>query len=430
MTVTDALGLPLSGATPQALEHYEQARDELRCFVGDPLASVGRAIEAAPGMTMAHALMAWLLLTSTEGPAWPMAREAIAAADALPKNRREALHLQALQQLAAHRWRDAARTLEDLTIEVPLDGLALQAGHLLDFFTGATRMLRDRVARALPAWQPGMPGYHAVLAMHAFGLEENGQYAAAEEAGRRAVELQPRDSWAWHAVAHVMEMNDRRRDGVAWLGGHREQWSEGSFLAVHNWWHLALFHLGLDETDEVLALLDERIIGPGSMVAVDLVDGSALLWRLMLRGVDVGDRWQVLAERWLPQTADSHYAFNDMHAMMALAAAGRDDDADRLVQAQAALLQSAGRGGGAADDVHFLREVGHDATLAMRDFVRGRHGDAVERLRRVRNGAAAFGGSHAQRDLIDLTLIEAAARDGRPALADALRAERVRVQVH
>src|SRR3546814_3749330 len=64
---------------------------------------------------------------------------------------------------------------------------------------------------------PDMPGYHAVLAMHAFGLEETGLYASAEENARRAVEIEPRDGWAQHAVAHVMEMQGRQREGIAWM---------------------------------------------------------------------------------------------------------------------------------------------------------------------------------------------------------------------
>jgi len=66
---------------------------------------------------------------------------------------------------------------------------------LVDFYTGDTRMLRDCIARALPAWSPDLPGYHAVLGMHAFGLEETGLCTRAEAAGRRAVELEPRDAW-------------------------------------------------------------------------------------------------------------------------------------------------------------------------------------------------------------------------------------------
>jgi hypothetical protein len=78
-------------------------------------------------------------------------------------------------------------------------------------------MLRDRIARAESHWHAGMPGRHAVLAMLAFGLEETADYARAETLGRLSVELEPRDGWGWHAVAHVMEMQNRRRDGIDWL---------------------------------------------------------------------------------------------------------------------------------------------------------------------------------------------------------------------
>ena len=163
-------------------------------------------------------------------------------------------------------------------------------------------MLRDRIARALPAWQAGRPGRHAVLGMFAFGLEENGDYARAERFGRQAVELERRDGWGWHAVAHVLEMQDRRRDGIAWMRSDIAGWSDGSFFAIHNAWHLALFHLGLEQIDEVLTLVDQRILGGQSSVVLDMIDASALLWRLQLRGIDVGAalgrRWPSAGRRW------------------------------------------------------------------------------------------------------------------------------------
>ena len=171
-------------------------------------------------------------------------------------------------------------------------------GHQIDFFTGHSRMLRDRIARAESHWHAGMPGRHAVLSMLAFGLEETADYARAEKLGRLSVELEPRDGWGWHAVAHVMEMQNRRRDGIDWLTQETPAWSEGSFFAGHNWWHLALFHLGLDQIDEAMALLDQRVLGSASPLVLDMIDASALLWRLQLRGVPVGHRWDALASRW------------------------------------------------------------------------------------------------------------------------------------
>jgi hypothetical protein len=367
---------------------------------------------------MAHAFVAWLNLLGTEPSGLAAAASALDAAGDLPANEREAMHLLAARQLVDGQWHAAGRTLEDLSIRWPLDTLALQVGHQIDFFTGQSRMLRDRIARALPAWQRTRPACHAVLGMMAFGLEETGDYVAAERFGRQALELERRDGWAWHAVAHVMEMQDRRLDGVQWLRSDVPAWSEGSFFAVHNAWHLGLFHLGLGQIDEVLALVDERILHTASPVVLDMIDASAMLWRLKIQQVDVGTRWTALADRWAPLADAGNYAFNDMHAMMALASAGRQQDVQRLLAAQQAASV------GTSSNASFLRDVGIDATRAMLDFSEGQYGDCVERLRRVRGRAHRFGGSHAQRELIDLTLIEAAARDGQGLLAEALRHER------
>jgi len=263
-----------------------------------------------------------------------------------------------------------------------------------------------------------MPGYHALLGMLAFGLEETGRYAAAERFGRRCVELQPRDGWGQHAVAHVMEMQGRRAEGVAWMRTNQAGWSEDSFFALHNWWHLALFHLGLDQIDETLALLDGPVAGGSSALVLEMIDASALMWRLQLRGQDLGDRWQALAARWRPTADSGLYAFNDLHAMMAFVSVDDQGSADAVTRAQARALH------GDADNAAFTRDVGAAATQAIRAFGEGRYADTVELLRPVRSQAHRFGGSHAQRDLLDQTLIEAARRAGRTALWQALRNER------
>ncbi|OGT59473.1 MAG: peptidylprolyl isomerase, partial [Gammaproteobacteria bacterium RIFCSPHIGHO2_12_FULL_63_22] len=287
-----------------------------------------------------------------------------------------------------------------------------------DFFRGDSRMLRDRIARVLPAWDASIPGWHAVLGMHAFGLEETGDYALAETQGRRSVELEPRDSWGWHAVAHVHEMRNQPREGIAWLQPTSDIWSQGSFLGTHNWWHLTLCHLELDDHAQVLKLYDQAIGGTGSAVVMDMIDASAMLWRLHLRGVDVGSRWQDLADRWAPFARAGNYAFNDFHAMMAFVGADRDALQQALLESQHEAMQSE------TDNALFTREVGHPATRALQAFGQGDFSTAVTLLRGIRHQAHRFGGSHAQRDVIDLTLVEAAMRSGDPALARGLAAER------
>jgi tetratricopeptide (TPR) repeat protein len=418
MTFKDALGLPLTGANPESLAAYQSALDAFRCFTGDPAALADQAIQAAPGMTMAHLLRAWLHLLGTEPGGLAVARAACDAAAVLPANEREKLHLQAARLLIAGHWHEAGRVLEDLSLLYPLDLFALQAGHQVDYFTGDARMLRDRIARALPAWKAGLPGQHAVLGMHAFGLEECGDYAQAEKQGRLAVELEPTDSWAWHAVAHVLEMRNEPAAGVAWLAPHSGTWAPGSFLAVHNWWHLALFQLELGRQDEALKLYDEAI-GTGSAVMLDLVDASAMLWRLQLRGVDVGARWAPVADLWAQHGQPGLYAFNDLHMMMAFTATGRMDAQSAVLEAQAAAMARDD------DNAHFTAAVGSLAARAIAAWGEGDFAGCVHLLRRIRSGAHRFGGSHAQRDVLDLTLLEAARRAGMGPLAAGLHTERI-----
>lgn len=419
MAFTDARGLAATGADHAALDRFETALAQFQCYTGDPVATLDGITADRPGFAMAHLMRGWLLGLAMEAKLLPEARRSLGAAAVLPMNERERAHAAALGDLLDGRFADAFRALDGILADHPRDALALQVGHLGDYYLGDARNLRDRVARVLPCWTDADPGFHAVLGMHAFGLEEMAAYGAAEETGRRAVALNPRDGWAQHAVAHVLEMQGRTGDGIAWMRGNQEHWSTDSFFAVHNWWHLALYHWDQRQLDAVFDLYDRHVRATPSEVVLDMIDASALLWRLHLEGVEVGDRWQELADGWEPLARDAHYAFNDLHAMMAFVAAGRHDSAAALIDAQAARIA---RGG---DNAEMTARVGLPLCRAIQAFGRGDYAGTVALMAPVRGIANRFGGSHAQRDVIDLTLMEAALRDGRKGMAVALSAERL-----
>jgi tetratricopeptide (TPR) repeat protein len=295
----------------------------------------------------------------------------------------------------------------------------------LDFYRANSRDLRDRMARALPAWSADIPGYPIVLGMYAFGLEETGDYARAEDTGRQAVDLQPLDCWAHHAVAHVMEMQGRPEDGIGWMVAREPFWSgEDNLFKIHNWWHRALYHFDLGQMDQVLALYDGPVRSDRSTVVLDMIDASALLWRLHLSGYDVGNRWLELAATWSMHADGRLYPFNDWHAVMAYLGADRHDEVERIL--------SGYRSNAAAESETGLwaRRIGLPLIEGFRAFWQGDYTGAVERLHPARFIANSFGGSHAQRDIIDWTLTEAALRGGLRDLAAALAHERLALKPH
>ena len=425
VTLNDIRGEPTSATNQAALDIFEEAVTQFLGFTGDPVATVQGALEEDPGFVLAHCLYAHLMVTATEKALLPTVKETLDTLAGLADsaNERERGHIAAIQAWHDGELAKAADILAQVLLDHPRDAMALQIAHLTDFFLGHSQTLRDRIARVLPRWSEDTPGYGFVLGMHAFGLEECADYAAAEEAGRRAVEINANDAWAIHAVAHVMEMQGRLGDGVDWLTTRRAEWEAADILSVHNAWHLALFHLDLGHDEEVLRLYDGPVRGERSDLVIDKLDASAMLWRLHLFGVDVGARWEELAGAWAPMAEDAHYAFNDMHAMMAFAATGRDKEADAQLRALEARAGH-GDGGGGGDNVMMTRQIGLPVCRGLLAFGRGNYGEAVEHILPARTIAQRFGGSHAQRDIIGLTLIEAALRAENFTLARALAAER------
>ncbi len=418
--LTDCQGNPVAGATPESLAHYENAVRAFNIYRGDPVAFADQAIEVSPEFAMAKVLKAYLFALSTEPEATAAAASIVEALKASTIDDRSASHVVALSHLVTGNWTKAAVQLDRHSMLYPRDIVALQTGVLMDFFRANARNMRDRILRVLPNWTPEVPGYSIVIGLLSFGYEEAGDYARAEDAGRQAVDLDPLDCWAHHAVAHVMEMQGRAQDGVGWMITREPYWAgDDNFFKVHNWWHRAIFHLDLGQSDEALSLYDSAVRDGNSEVAQDMVDASALLWRLDISGHAVGDRWLEQSDVWTQHADGKLYPFNDWHAAMSHLGAGRQERVEEILAA----YRTADDTGSEVDS--WRRSIGQPLIEGFQAFYNGDYAAAVETLHPVRFIANAFGGSHAQRDVIDWTLMEAALRAGNASVASALANERL-----
>ncbi len=416
---SDAQGLQLTTASTVAAAAYDAAVDGFCGFKADPVFHVKAALEADPNFALAHCLRGYAYLLMGVPAVRPKAIACLEHAESGVATPREHGHFLALQAWCDGDLKGAAGRWEHLLIDHPTDLMALRMASGFHFNAGDCANLRDSVARVRPSWDGSVPGYGYVLSMYAFGLEECGAYAQAEATGRQAVDLNPADIWAVHAVAHVMEMQGRTGEGIAWLDDTEAGWAGCNFFAHHVWWHKALYHIEQDNSDAALALYDKRVRDDFSDVVYDIHDAAALLWRLELADMDVGRRWDELADKVAPRIDDHFDNFTDAHFMMCLAGGGRRGAANDLLASMHSYATT--RRGTVAS---IMRDVGVAACEGLAAFRAGAYDRAVDKLLPIRYALHRIGGSHAQRDLFAVTLIEAALRGGRSRLARALAAER------
>jgi tetratricopeptide (TPR) repeat protein len=416
----DAQGHHLSGATVEAVTAYDQAVRAFNLVHGDSIGLFDAAREAAPDFAMAYLGKAWVYAVANDPGLMTQATALVETARPLRLNEREQAHLYALLHLVGGARAAAVAVLDRHLMHYPFDLVAHQAAALIDGFLGRFPWVRDRSARALPLWSKDQPGYGTLLAFHGFGSEEAGDYARAEDESRAAAELEPFSFWPHHTVAHVMEMTGRPEDGLGWMAAREAMWSTpGHMNQVHIWWHKALFHLELGHYDAALALYDGPMRATQRALALSLTNATALLWRLDTLGVDIGERWREQAVLWEHHADGRCLVFADIHAAMAELRAGQVARVERRLEA---MRQTAASGVEAAG---LYRTVGIPVVEGLAAFHRGAYAEAVELLLPVRVDLWQIGGSHAQRDVVDWTLTEAAARAGQRDVALSLAHERL-----
>jgi tetratricopeptide (TPR) repeat protein len=418
----DQQGLALAGA-PESATAFDRAIADYYGLTGDPVGALKAALARDPGFALGGVAIAALTMIGGFRGDHPEVVNALRAAEAAIGGApaRERRHFAAATAWAQGFTSRAILGWERILADHPTDALALRLAQDAYFLLGRSAAIRDCAARVLPAWDRDNPLASFVLGLYAFGLEETGDLKRAEDFGREALARNPRDAWATHALAHVMETANRHEEGVAFLTSTRTDWAHAHFMAHHNGWHLALFLIEQGRFDEVLVDYDRFTVPKlRDDATLDRVDAASLLWRLELAGVDVGDRWAPVADKWMAHVDDHVLAFNDLHCAFAAARSPDPDHAMRLSRS----LNEYGRLG-SGDNRQVTAEVGRRLIDGMLAFAAGDYAGAVEAILPVRRDAVRIGGSHAQRDIVNLTLIAAAERSGQWRLARALLAERV-----
>ena len=419
----DQQGLTLAGS-PQSAQAFDRAVADYFGLTGDPAGILKQALKNDPEFALGGVAIAGLFMIGGFRGDHPEVAAALAAAEPALRGAcaREKMHFAAVKAWSEGRTPEAAAVWEAILRDWPTDALAFRFGQDAYLFLGQSLAIRDSAARVLPAWDRDNPLRSFVLGAYAFGLEEAGDLGPAEDAGRKALALNPRDAWAAHAIAHVMETAGRGDEGIAFLRDTRPDWSHARFMAGHNGWHLALFLIGQGRIKEVLADYD-RSAAPrlADDMTLDRVDAASLLWRLELAGAHVGDRWGPVAKAWMAHVDDHVLAFNDLHCALA---AARSPDRDDLARFQSSL--DAYERNGSSHNRSVTAEVGRRYIDGVIAYAKGDWRHAIDAILPVRFETFRIGGSHAQRDIIGRTLIAAAERSGDRTLVKTLLDERGR----
>ncbi len=416
MTLRDAQGLELTASSPEAAAAFDATIAAYLRYRLDASAHLKALLAADPECGMAQVLAGSFAMLAYNSAQLDRARAAHGRAEraAARATRREQAHAAALGHWVAGDLDRALATWEEILADHPHDILAFRLHHFNAFWLGAPERMLGAVERVLPRWSPAIPGFGAVLACRSFANEECGNYTVAEAAGRAAIELDPGDLWAAHAVAHTFEMQGRRGEGIAWIEALEPHWEGGNNLKHHLWWHRAMFHMERREWGAVLDLYDRRFRDLTSPVTqmqpdlyIDVQNAASMLFRLELRGVPVGDRWVELADKAEARIGDCLSTFTLPHWMMALSATGRFQAAARLLDA---MREFAATQGG------ILGAVVRDAAIPVCEAVlahrRGDYAGAVAAMRPALGIMHRMGGSHAQQDVLEQLFLDAAVKAG------------------
>lgn len=404
--MNDHLGNPVTPCDPATLRGIDAFIHGFLAYTNEAV-DILAAADAAPDhcLANAYAAMIWMFLEAPEAPA--NAAPYIARALAAPATPRERLNAEMVAAWAAGDVPAAIRLCETIAESHPRDLAAIKIGQYHLFNLGdAPGMLRMGL-HALPACDD-MPYIHGMVA---FGYEQCHLLSDAERSARRALEIEPIDPWAHHALAHVMLTQSRADEGIAFLESVSPTWAHlNSFMRSHNWWHLALFYISRGRAQDALRSYDRDIWGIAKTYSQDQVGAVSLLARLEFAGIDPGNRWDDVATHIAARGADTTNPFLTLQYLYALARTHRPETAPLMDAIRT-------RAAAPAHDRAAWEQVALHAAEGILAHRAGDHATAIARLAQALPRMAEIGGSHAQRDLFEQIHLDALLQAGRMSTA-------------
>ncbi len=420
---SDLCNAPVSLEQGQTVESWNAM---IRAFLAHGTATpqhLGAVLEAEPGFAMGHAARGLFSLMMGRAEMWQVAEDARSAAHVAATQShlsgREQGWLDALDQWLADSPTGAVAALEKVLTAHPEDTLTAKVSHAIRFILGDAKGMRASVERVLPAHGPDHPLRGYLMGCYAFTLEETGDYAMAELAGRAGLTLVRDDAWGLHAVAHVHDMRSEPSAGITLIEDHKACWDNSNNFRYHVWWHKALLHMDKGEMDVALGLYDSQIRADKTDDYRDISNATSLLMRLELEGIETGDRWEELGALAEKRIDDGCVVFADLHYQLALAGASKGEASEAM---QLRFARDAQQSGDMADRV---QDPGVAALSGLNAFAEGRYGDAFQQLAYARPKMQTIGGSHAQRDVFERITIDAGLRAGHFDAAEQVLQERL-----
>ena len=408
----DQFGYDVSVSSPEAAKAWDAMVMAFLAHAAKTPEYLGAVLKDAPDFAMAQATKGLFFLMLGRRELTQTAQEAYAAAKASVRvttpTARELGYVKALGAWLNGHPSSAIEEMEIILAHCPEDALAMKISHAIRFILGDAAGMRRSVESVLGSYDLNHPARGYAFGCHAFGLEETGEYARAETTGRMGLSLSPDDAWGLHAVAHVHDMTCNSRSGLDWLTGRESAWAHCNNFRYHVWWHKALMHLDQGEIDAVFALYDTEIRKEQTDDYRDISNATSLLSRLELDGVNVGNRWEELADISERRTEDACLIFADLHYLLALIGGDRKKATHDML----ARLQHDAKATSESEMKARMATPGLSAATGLEAFGEGDYKTAFLNLGRARRSMRLAGGSHAQRDVFERLTIDAAIRGG------------------
>lgn len=395
--IQDTLNLQYSAGSDDSVQQFNGAIESYLGSRANTMELLDDLTRNDPVMPLAHCFRGYLLKLAADPRFARPIDGVVSHLKTMELNSREALHQKALMQWAADEMTQALSTLEELLTQYPHDMLALRMAHYLHFYAGTSESMKESIARVFPAWQADDPFYGYLSGMYAFALEEATEYEEAERLGRQAIDYHAADIWAAHAVAHVFQMQGRFEDGTKWIQNMSSHWDGTNNFRYHLFWHNALFYLGQDNIETVLQIYDNQLEESlEDDFYLDMCNASALLWRLKVKGVNTGDRWEKLMDICRRRMSDKELIFSTLHYLLPPAAMSDVS----LLEEGLTRIQDWSKD--TSTQAGFCTEVGLALADSLRLIAKGLYQEAAHLLKRSAPDIYKIGGSNAQRHLFTL----------------------------